>query len=237
MQSREQESYKRIHAPLSLSGGAEDVDFTLAPTRPVEPSYHIAEEEIALGPACYLFDFLRRSGVAGYFLPLSGGIDSCATSVIVHSMCRLVHEAIKNGDQQVREDLLRITGQDKDSQWRPKNPQEIAGKLFCSAYMGMEGHSSQETRKRAKDLAAEIGSLHFDFDINPVVAALLALFKVVTGIVPKFKQHGGTNAESLAIQNIQARIRMVISYMFAQLVPGIFFKRERPGSLLVLGSA
>lgn len=33
----------------------------------------------------------------GYFVPLSGGIDSCATAVIVFSMCRLVSEAAKNG--------------------------------------------------------------------------------------------------------------------------------------------
>ena len=30
------------------------------------------EEECCLGPACWLWDFLRRSGAAGFFLPLSG---------------------------------------------------------------------------------------------------------------------------------------------------------------------
>ena len=34
------------------------------------------EEEISLGPACWLWDYLRRSGSTGYFLPLSGGMDS-----------------------------------------------------------------------------------------------------------------------------------------------------------------
>ena len=32
-------------------------------------------------------DLRRCGGAAGYFIPLSGGIDSCATSVIVYSMC------------------------------------------------------------------------------------------------------------------------------------------------------
>lgn len=60
--------------------------------------FHTAEEEIALGPACWLWDYLRRcGGVSGFFLPLSGGIDSCATATIVHSMCRLVVEACENG--------------------------------------------------------------------------------------------------------------------------------------------
>jgi NAD+ synthase (glutamine-hydrolysing) len=62
---------------------------------------HSPEEEIALGPACYLWDYLRRTGLSGFFLPLSGGIDSSSTACIVASMCRLVHADCVNGDQQV----------------------------------------------------------------------------------------------------------------------------------------
>ena len=46
--------------------------------------------------------------------------------------------------------------------------------------------------------------------------------------------HGGSDTENLALQNIQARVRMVMSYLFAQL---LLWHRGRPGSLLVLGSA
>ena len=46
--------------------------------------------------------------------------------------------------------------------------------------------------------------------------------------------HGGTHRENLALQNIQARLRMVLSYLFASLLP---WCHSRPGSLLVLGSA
>jgi NAD+ synthase (glutamine-hydrolysing) len=45
---------------------------------------------------------------------------------------------------------------------------------------------------------------------------------------------GGTQTENLALQNIQARIRMVIAYMLASLLPWV---RSKPGYLLVLGSA
>ena len=31
------------------------------------------EQEISLGPACWMWDYLRRSGMSGFFLPLSGG--------------------------------------------------------------------------------------------------------------------------------------------------------------------
>jgi hypothetical protein len=54
------------------------------------------------GPACWLWDYLRRSRTQGYFLPLSGGIDSCATATIVHSMCRLVAQAAEAGGESLR---------------------------------------------------------------------------------------------------------------------------------------
>lgn len=50
---------------------------------------HVTEEEIALGPACWLWDYLRRSGASGFLLPLSGGADSSSTAAIVGSMCQV----------------------------------------------------------------------------------------------------------------------------------------------------
>lgn len=90
--------YQRIEAEISLSAEGSAVDLSIKPTKDIDVRFHTAEEEIALGPACWLWDYLRRCGsVSGFFLPLSGGIDSCATATIVHSMCRLVVEACENG--------------------------------------------------------------------------------------------------------------------------------------------
>ena len=47
-------------------------------------------EEISMGPACWLWDYLRRSKQAGFFLPLSGGVDSTSVACIVYSMCEMV---------------------------------------------------------------------------------------------------------------------------------------------------
>jgi NAD+ synthase (glutamine-hydrolysing) len=44
-----------------------------APSLPRPVRFHTPEEEIAMGPACWLWDYLRRSGASGYLLPLSGG--------------------------------------------------------------------------------------------------------------------------------------------------------------------
>lgn len=117
----------------------------------------------SLGPACWLWDYLRRSRTQGYFIPLSGGIDSCATSVIVFSMCRLVHQAVTSPDTaastraQVLDDVRRIAGEPAGSTWVPHDAQEISNRIFVTCYMGTQ-NSSSETRSRARELAEAIGS-------------------------------------------------------------------------------
>lgn len=63
---------------------------------------------------------------------------------------------------------------------------------------------------------------------------MLEIFSRATGFFPKFASKGGCPRQNLALQNIQARIRMVLAYLFAQLM---LWTRGRPGGLLVLGSA
>jgi NAD+ synthase (glutamine-hydrolysing) len=65
-------------------------------------------QEIANAPALWLWDYLRRSGARGFFLPLSGGADSASVSAIVASMARIVFESIKLGDLKALIDLRRI---------------------------------------------------------------------------------------------------------------------------------
>jgi len=79
-----------------------------------------------------------------------------------------------------------------------------------------------------------VGSYHVDMNMDTVVRSIHDLFTFITGFKPRFRVHGGTDRENLALQNIQARLRMVISYLFAQLLPWV---RGRDGGLLVLGSA
>ncbi|KAM7183233.1 putative glutamine dependent NAD+ synthetase [Rhypophila sp. PSN 637] len=224
--------YNRIQTDFELGPEADDLDLVIRPTIPHEPRYHGVEEEIALCAGAWLWDYLRRSGTAGYLVPLSGGIDSCATAVIVYSMCRLVIKAIEDGNQQVIEDVKRIVpGKDI-----PTTPQALCHEIFHTVYMGMSKQSSADTRRRAKELAAEIGSYHLSFDIDPLFEAHKIQVQEVLGFEPKFKVEGGSETENLALQNIQARERMVHAYKYAQILP---LARKRPGggSLLVLGSA
>lgn len=222
--------YKAIESDIQLSPDSNIFDPLIKPSKPIEALYHKPEEEIALGPACWLWDYLRRSKCAGYFLPLSGGIDSCATSIIVHLMCKLVVAACEQGNRQVIDDIQMLT---KTPSFLPKTPQEVADKLFYTSFMGTE-NSSKETRSRAKQLSKDIGSYHVDMNMDTLVTAVVNVFEVATGKAPIFKIFGGSVTENLALQNIQARLRMVLSYLFAQLLP---WTRNSQGGLLVLGSA
>lgn len=86
--------------------------------------------QIGLAAGCWVWDYLRRSYQAGLFLPLSGGIDSCATAVIVFSMTRLVYAAMVDSNKQVIEDARRICGEPKDSKWMPSKPEELCNRIF-----------------------------------------------------------------------------------------------------------
>lgn len=193
-------------------------------------TYHQVEEEILLGPACWLWDYLRRSGQGGFFLPLSGGSDSTSTAVIVYSMSVLVVESIRKGSEKTLEDVRRVVD---DPSYTPADPRELCGRIFVTCYMATE-NSSQETRARAAAVASQIGAYHLGIAIDAAVAAVVAIFTAATGRSPEFRVRGGSWRENLALQNVQARIRMVVSYFFAQLV---LWARGRRGGLLVLGSA
>ena len=214
-----------------VEGGASSLPVFQSSSLPIEPHTHIPEEEIAYGPACWLWDYLRRSEAAGYFIPLSGGADSGAVATLVGSMCQLVAKAIREKDASVTRDVSRWLA-DNETPDVFSDPCVLANRLLYTCYMG-SANSSRETRKRAKRLAEQIGSDHLDINMDGLVSALESLFTRITHRKPKFKVEGGSYQENQALQNIQARLRMVLSYLFAQMMPWV---RNREGTLLVLGT-
>jgi len=222
-------SFPRIDVTGFALSGPRDV--SVAPSKVIEWIYHSPEEEICLGPACWLWDYLRRSRQGGFLVPLSGGMDSSSTATLVYSMCNLVVESIQNGNTKALDDIRVIVGEDD---YTPNDPKELCGRIFVTLYLGTE-NSSTETRNRAKALGNPIGSYHMNVNIDKVVTALVETFAEASdGNTPRFTAHGGSVRENLALQNVQARSRMVMSYLFAQLN---LWTRDRRGGLLVLGSA
>lgn len=214
---------------------------------PTVPRYHPVEEEIAFGPACWCWDYLRRAGANGFYLPLSGGSDSASTAAIIGAMTHLLFDAIKGRDlsaaaqsakeiavnsAQVLEQVRKVV---RDPKFTPKSPSDIAKRLFHTAYLGNSEVSGKATENRSKDISTDVGSNHHAVDILPMVKSMMATFKDATGKLPQFANQGGTNSENLALQNIQARLRMVFGYMLAQLLTLTTHQKE--GWLIVLGSA
>ncbi|KAA8585693.1 hypothetical protein FQN60_004387 [Etheostoma spectabile] len=219
---REPKPCHRVKVDFSLSSGD---DIFLPTHKPIAWHFHTPEEEISLGPACWLWDYLRRSGQAGFLLPLSGGVDSSSTACIVHSMCALLCQAVEDGNGQVLEDVRRVVG---DDSYRPQHPGELCSRIFTTCYMASE-NSSEDTCSRARELANQIGSTHMNINIDMAVKGILGIFSVVTGRWPQFRANGGSHRENLALQNVQARVRMVLAYLFAQLS---LWARGKPGGLL-----
>ena len=220
--------YNKIHVPFSLSRCCD-----LSPSLPIQIQFLSPSEEIGLGPACWCWDYLRRSRQRGYLLPLSGGIDSSSTALIIANMCELVFSSFQSGDRQVQRDLRRIITGDPASDYCPAAARDICERVLTTLYMRTQ-NSSEETLDRARNLSAEIGSTFLAVEIDSTVQSLVDTFKQVTQKEPRFAAHGGCRAENLALQNIQARSRMVYAYLFAQLGP---WAAGREGSYLVLGSA
>ncbi|CAD1480281.1 unnamed protein product [Heterotrigona itama] len=242
-----QPSYPRVKVDFALTS---DNLISTPPDRPIDVDlgpyenenttgklvYHTPDEEISMAPACWLWDYLRRSCQGGFFLPLSGGVDSASSACMVYSMCDMIVDSVNKGDTQVLSDIRKIVG---DCEYVPTDPKQLCNTLLVTCYMGTE-NSSSETKARAAELASQIGSYHHSIVIDVAVSAILTIFQQVTKLTPRFKVQGGSPRENLALQNIQvgiflyARLRMVIAYLFAQLM---LWVRGRPGGLLVLGSS
>lgn len=140
-------------------------------------------QEIEHAPSIWMWDYLRRSGARGFFLPLSGGADSAAVASLVACMSRIVFKEIQeNKDQKALKTLRRIVN---DENFTPKKYQDIVGQLLVTSYLSTK-NSSQDTNSRAKRLAEGIGALHFDIGIDSAYDAIVNIFEKSTGQMPKF---------------------------------------------------
>jgi len=189
--------------------------------------------EVGYGPGCYLWDYMRKGGAAGYFLAFSGGADSTATALIVYNMAYLLHENVTkklHGHEFVLSELRKVF---KDPKFYPKSPQDITKRVLFTCYMQSK-HSSEDTRRRARQIAEEIGSTHQEVSIDEICDGFMKGTQSVIKEKPKFVSEGGTMGEDLALQNLQARSRMVLCYYLAQLLP---IQHKLPSYLFVIGSA
>jgi len=143
VQAAQQPEYPRVECNITLSRPSSEIflsDKVIATEIPIKLLDPM--EEIHLATSVYLWQYLVRSSGAGFFLALSGGLDSSTVALFVLGMCKLVLRSIQNGEESTLQDLRTVVGL-KD--YTPKTPQEIVSKLFHTCFMGTV-NSSKETR-------------------------------------------------------------------------------------------
>ncbi len=169
------------------------------------------ETEFAKAVALGYFDYLRKSRSRGFVLSLSGGADSSACAVLVAEMIRRGVEELG-----LEHFLKKINYQ--DAEWHAylqtlsyeQQCQALCRKLLTCAYQGTV-NSSDNTYQSAWALAKSIGATFYDWQIDDEVNSYTR--KVESAIQRKLTWE----TDDLTLQNIQARARSPIIWMFANL--------------------
>lgn len=218
------EPYPQVFVPITVG------EHNNVPCTPVAiPYYYTPEEEIKLGPACWLWDYLRKSGAGGFFLGLSGGMDSAACALLVYSMCRLLSQQLANNNQWVRGELMRVLGREAI----PEDARDLCQLLLHTAYLQTD-NSFVSSCSRAQRLAEAIGASHLTLNFEAVLRTIIGAVGALTAFLPRYESLGGSPGEGLALQNLQSRLRLTLSYYLSQVLP---LSRATHRPLLVLGTA
>lgn len=117
-------------------------------TPAIEPHFLPEEQEIGLGPALWMWDYLRKCGGRGFFLPISGGLDSCSCALIVYCLAEFLAEQ-QQDDADLRGEIERVLGPVE------MNARSITNRLLYTCYFGT-ANSTPESRSRAERLASSI---------------------------------------------------------------------------------
>jgi NAD+ synthase (glutamine-hydrolysing) len=144
----------RVHIDLSIANNSEDYIYDSPQHRAqLQRRRELYEfPHATFEPSAYLWDVLRKSRARGFFLPLSGGLDSCTVALIVYNMCYLLYQQISSRSyhsQQILDDLRKVL---REKDYTPQSPQEMCSRILFTAYLATE-NSSESTRTRAKKIS------------------------------------------------------------------------------------
>lgn len=193
----------------------------------------------------WLWGYYKCSGATFLFLPLSGGLDSGLTSTIVFGMCKfIIADAFKTGNMEIlnviiprllntnytdpscqllnmvmsvytKDGIMKIDDNQHNNLSHMSNleihelARQICSKIHITAYLASD-HSGKETYDRAHELAKSIGATF----ISEYISKEYDAFVSSSEYVPKF---GRFPSEDIALECLQARLRMVKIYKMCQL--------------------
>ena len=191
----------------------EDVDMQEIASRKISTDIDHADNEafdefsraISLG----ILDDMRKIRAGGLSLSLSGGADSAAIATLVWLGVQFgVHELGLEGFIARFRDVKNIGTANSDN--------EIMARLLTTVYQRTQ-NSSDTTFTAAKSLAQAIGAAFYEFDVEPIVQTYTEMIGRQIGRPLTWE------TDDIALQNIQARVR----------VPGVWLLANLSGSLLL----
>jgi len=178
-----------------------------------EQGPHVKEEEFARAVALGLFDYARKSRSRGFVVSASGGADSSAVACLVALACRFAAVERSPAEAAARLGLPLPAGPAADPE--PAVRDLVAATLTC-VYQAT-ANSGPVTLAAARGLAAALGAVFHEFDVEPVVRSYE---RIVSGAIGRPLSWA---TDDVALQNIQARAR----------APGVWMLANLTGALLV----
>ncbi|MDF9796682.1 NAD+ synthase (glutamine-hydrolyzing) [Catalinimonas alkaloidigena] len=207
-------SFENVNVLSSL------IDFEASSNSESTPTQDSKEKEIEFTRAetLALFDYMRKSRSKGFVISLSGGADSSSCSVLVAEMIRrgvkeLGYEKFlhKLALPQLIEALEL-----KELEEEEHISKKITQTLLFTAYQGTV-NSSEDTFMAAKTLAESIGATFYAWTVDEEVANYR---KTIENCLSR---NLNWDDDDIALQNIQARVR----------IPGIWMLANIKGALLI----
>ncbi|XP_042873828.1 glutamine-dependent NAD(+) synthetase-like, partial [Penaeus japonicus] len=197
------EAYPRVKTDFWLCSDADEGGLSIPPfPTPLAIRQPTPEEQVLGGPACWLWDFLRRSGRRGLLLPLEGDIDSSLTAAIVVHMCHLVVKAVTTGDEKVLSDIRRIIGQED---YVPNEIRDLCRRLVRTLCLH-GGEASTCHVALAEALAKEMGSRHTTADLSGAVRAMQSALETASQVKP----------DAASLQDLLSRLKMSFAFLYAR---------------------
>ena len=137
-----------------------------------------------------LWDYLTKSKTKGYTISLSGGVDSSVCVILVHTMKKFALQ--KLGKQTFQKFGL------------------YEKEILQTVYQKTKNNSNL-TEEIAWCLSKEVHSLHHNIEIDSEIESICQKVENAENISLSWENH------NLTLQNIQARVRSPIVWMFANL--------------------
>lgn len=189
---------------ISLVSADIDFDQNISASLPLAYEDKSRELEFTEAVSLGLFDYLRKSRSSGFVLSLSGGADSSACAV-------LISEMVKKGIKELGiEAFVKKSGIRVSNPSSIKNHFELTELILTTAYQSTR-NSGKETFISAQSLAKSIGATFYNWSVSQEINSYTETIEKILERKLTWKQ------DDIALQNIQARSRVPIIWMLANI--------------------